>query len=80
MTLNVTEEEANLFDLHPGVTYNITVGAFNEEGEGFRSNPLSVRTREEGDFIFCVIIKFLSICSLSFQNHLGIHRILLPTL
>ena len=52
MTLNVTEEEANLFGLHPGVTYSITVGAFNEEGEGFRSNPLSVRTREEGDFIF----------------------------
>ena len=54
VTMNVTVEEASLLGLHPGVTYNITVIAFNEEGDSFRSDVLSVRTLEKGDFIFCM--------------------------
>ena len=34
--------------LHPGVYYNFTVIAFNEEGNSSRSQPLTVLTFEEG--------------------------------
>ena len=41
-------EELFIDNLHPGVTYNFTVFGNNEEGNGSSSQPLSVRTLEEG--------------------------------
>ena len=41
-------EELFIEDLHPGVTYNFTVLAFNEEGSSNRSEPFNIRTLEEG--------------------------------
>ena len=41
-------EELFINNLHPGVTYSFTVFANNEEGNGSSSQPLSVRTLEEG--------------------------------
>ena len=41
-------EELFIDNLHPGVTYSFTVFANNEEGNGSSSQPLSVRTLEEG--------------------------------
>ena len=41
-------EELFINNLHPGVTYSFTVFANNEEGNGSSSQPLSVRTLDEG--------------------------------
>ena len=41
-------EELFIEDLHPGVTYNFTVLAFNEEGSSNCSEPFNIRTLEEG--------------------------------
>ena len=41
-------EELFIDNLHPGVTYSFTVFGNNEEGNGSSSQPLSVRTLEEG--------------------------------
>ena len=44
---NGTIEELFIMNLHPGVTYNFTVLAFNEEGNSSRSDPFTIRTLEE---------------------------------
>ena len=41
-------EELFIDNLHPGVTYSFIVFGNNEEGNGSSSQPLSVRTLEEG--------------------------------
>ena len=49
--VNSTVEMADITGLHPGVTYNFTVVAFNEIGDSTPSNTAPVRTLEEGTFI-----------------------------
>ena len=51
LTTNGTIEELFIENLHPGVTYDFTVLAFNEEGNSSRSAPFTIRTLEEG--IYC---------------------------
>ena len=46
--VNSTVEMADITGLHPGVTYNFTVVAFNEIGDSSPSNIASIRTLEEG--------------------------------
>ena len=46
--VNSTVEMADITALHPGVTYNFTVVAFNEIGNSTPSNTASIRTLEEG--------------------------------
>ena len=48
ITVNESVEQVLIDRLHPGVTYNFTVLAFNEEGDSGRSEPFSQRTLEEG--------------------------------
>ena len=50
--LGVTSEMAVLTDLHPGVTYNFTVIAFNEIGDSLESEVAMVATEEEGTLIY----------------------------
>ena len=45
---NSSEEMVTITGLLPGVDYTFTVTAFNEIGEGVPSEPLAVRTNEEG--------------------------------
>ena len=49
LTVNGSVEQVLIDRLHPGVTYNFTVLAFNEEGDSGRSEPFSQRTLEEGE-------------------------------
>ena len=49
VTLSSTTYYLNVTDLHPGVTYNFTVLAFNEEGNSSLSLTYTVRTLEEGE-------------------------------
>ena len=49
--VNSTVEMADITGLHPGVTYNFTVVAFNEIGDSAPSDMVSVTTLEEGAFI-----------------------------
>ena len=49
--VNSTVEMADITGLHPGVTYNFTVVAFNEIGDSTPSNIASIGTLEEGTFI-----------------------------
>ena len=49
--VNSTVEMADITGLHPGVTYNFTVVAFNEIGDSATSDIVSVTTIEEGAFI-----------------------------
>ena len=44
--VNSTVETADITGLHPGVTYNFTVVAFNEIGDGAPSDTASVSTEE----------------------------------
>ena len=46
--VNVTVKMADITGLHPGVTYNFTVVAFNGIGDGTASDIASVATLEEG--------------------------------
>ena len=46
--VNSTVEMADITGLHPGVTYNFTVVAFNEIGDSAPSDIVSVTTVEEG--------------------------------
>ena len=46
--VNSTVEMADITGLHPGVTYNFTVVAFNEIGDSTPSHVVSVSTVEEG--------------------------------
>ena len=46
--INTTAEMVIIPGLHPGVTYNFTVVAFNEIGDSTPSNIASIRTLEEG--------------------------------
>lgn len=43
------ETELTITGLHPGVTYNLTVVAFNTIGESLPSDVAQVRTTDEGD-------------------------------
>ena len=45
----VTEAELTITGLHPGVTYNLTVVAFNEIGDSLPSDVAQVRTADKGD-------------------------------
>ena len=47
-TVNSSDEQALIDNLHPGVTYSFTVTAFNEIGFGSESEALPVTTLEEG--------------------------------
>ena len=49
--LTVTSEMAVVTGLHPGVTYNFTVVAFNEIGDSRESAVTMVTTGEEGTII-----------------------------
>ena len=42
--------------LHPGVTYNFTIVAFNDIGDSTPSNIAAVTTQEEGMLIIIVVI------------------------
>ena len=46
--VNSTVEMADITGVHPGVTYNFTVVAFNEIGDSSPINTASIRTLEEG--------------------------------
>ena len=46
--VNATIEMANITDLFPGVDYTFTVIAYNEIGPSVPSDPLTVRTVDEG--------------------------------
>ena len=48
VTLNTSTESVFIEDLHPGVTYNFTVTAFNGIGEGRSSDVTPIATLEEG--------------------------------
>ena len=48
MKVNTTIEIANITDLFPGVDYTFTVIAYNEIGPSVPSDPLTVRTLDEG--------------------------------
>ena len=45
---NSSDDQVFIDNLHPGVTYNFTVEAFNDIGFSAVSEPLSVTTKEEG--------------------------------
>ena len=45
---NTTNEMAMITGLHPGVTYNFTIVAFNEIGDSTPSVTTPVRTLDEG--------------------------------
>ena len=47
-TVNSSDEQELIDNLHPGVAYNFTVAAFNKTGLGSESEPLPVTTLEEG--------------------------------
>ena len=49
--VNSTVEMADITELHPGVTYNFTVVAFNEIGDSTPSNIAPIRTLEEGIYV-----------------------------
>ena len=49
LTVNGSVEQIFIDGLHPGVTYNFTVLAFNGEGDSGRSEPFSQRILEEGE-------------------------------
>ncbi len=46
--VSVTEERATIGNLSPGVDYTFTVTAHNEIGSSASSDPLPVRTLDEG--------------------------------
>ena len=46
--VNTTTEMATITDLFPGVNYTFTVIAYNEIGPSVPSDPLTVRTLDEG--------------------------------
>ena len=50
--VNSTVEMADITGLHPGITYNFTVVAFNEIGDSAPSDIVSVTTIEEGMLVF----------------------------
>ena len=50
--VNSTVEMAEITDLHPGVTYDFTVVAFNEIGDSTQSNIASIETLEEGMLVY----------------------------
>ena len=52
VALSVLSEMAVVTGLHPGVTYNFTVIAFNELGDSQESAVAMVATEEEGTIIF----------------------------
>ena len=49
LAVNGSVEQVFIDGLHPGVTYNFTVLAFNEEGDSGCSEPFSQPTLEEGE-------------------------------
>ena len=49
LTVNGSIETLFIDGLYPGVTYNFTVNAFNEEGDSGFSEPFTQRTLEEGN-------------------------------
>ena len=46
--MSSTENLATITNLYPGVNYTFTVTAYNELGPSIPSEPLRVRTLEEG--------------------------------
>ena len=48
VVLNTTTTTVDVTGLHPGVTYNFTVVAFNEIGDSPSSDIAPVRTLDEG--------------------------------
>ncbi len=48
LTLDENIGELKVKDLHPGIYYNFSVIAFNEEGQSAQSEIYIVRTLEEG--------------------------------
>ena len=49
VVVNATEESVEISGLHPGVTYNFTVVAFNDIGNSVPSVVGQVRTSDEGN-------------------------------
>ena len=49
--VNVTVKMADITGLHPGVTYNFTIVAFNGIGDSAPSDIASVATLEEGTLL-----------------------------
>ena len=47
-TVNTTEEMAAITNLSPGVNYSFAVIATNDRGPSSPSDPLAVRTLDEG--------------------------------
>ena len=47
-TVNSSDEQELIDNLHPGVNYNFTVTALNESGSRLMSDPLLVTTQDEG--------------------------------
>ena len=54
IVLNVTEERANIIQLHPGVIYEFTVVGFNDIGNSAPSEVFSQITDEEGTFHYSI--------------------------
>ena len=54
-TVNLSDEQAFIDNLHPGVTYNFIVTAFNEIGFGMESEALPVTTLDEGTIVVEVV-------------------------
>ena len=68
LTVDGAVEELFIDDLHPGVTYEFLLLAFNIKGNGNYSDPITVTTSEEGRgmlleecFFVIDIVKVMSI-------------------
>ena len=55
-SVNVTEQELTLMELHEAVNYTITVQAFTGIGEAVRMTQLTLQTREDGNYQKCCYI------------------------
>jgi len=48
----LAEQDAIMAGLRKYTLYNITVLCFTDPGDGERSSPIEIRTREDGTFIY----------------------------
>ena len=60
--------ELELTDLVPYSLYNITITAMNRVGYGEPSEPISVRTREDGEYVYVPCIFTLCMIYLQFVS------------
>ena len=67
VVVNSSDEntELELTDLVPYSLYNITITAMNRVGYGEPSEPISVRTREDGEYAMCTYsLQDITVCNI----------------